>query len=276
MAAAQADESGALSRQYLPDAAELHEDDSMADPFDEKQLASIPGMVHRFPDRLLLVVTHACAIRCRHCTRKGSLHALPLFDPARDSDALRDYLAVHPGIREVILSGGDPLLLEDADIARFIDLLASIPQIEVVRIGTRVPVALPMRITPALCQLLCRFPSLWVNTHFNHPAEVTADAVEACARLVDAGIPVSNQTVLLQGINDSADTLIDLCAVLQRHRIRPYYVFLCDPVAGIAHFRVSRKYAIELASAVRQALGGLAVPLFVEDEPGAPCKRPLM
>lgn len=272
---ARQDPSGALLRQYLPVAAESESGGGEPDPFREDDSSPVPGVVHRFPDRLLLVVTRRCAVRCRHCTRRGNLPQLPVFDLEVDADALRSYVAAHPAVREVILSGGDPLTLQDEALARLLDLLVSIPQIEVVRIGTRVPVALPMRVTERLCRVLRRHPSLWINTHFNHPAELTADAVVACARLVDAGIPVSNQTVLLRGVNDSEETMVALCAQLQRYRIRPYYVFQCDPIAGIDHFRVPREEAAALASAVRRRLGGLAVPLFVEDVPGASSKTPL-
>jgi lysine 2,3-aminomutase len=265
-----------VRRQYVPDLAELSMGHGQDDPFGEESSCEIPGVVHRFPDRLLLVATRRCAVRCRHCTRKGNLGELDLFEPDRDGGALRAYIGERPEVREVLISGGDPFTLADEALAPFFDLLASIPQVEAVRVGTRVPVALPMRVTPELCALLRRHPSVWVNTHFNHPAELTAEAMAACAQLVDAGIPVSNQTVLLRGVNDELSTLVTLFGQLQRHRVRPYYVFLCDPVGGVDHFRVSRDRAMALAKGVRSSLGGLAVPLFVEDVPGAASKRPLV
>jgi len=175
-------------------------------------------------------------------------------------------------VREVILSGGDPLLENDAAVLRRVRAFAALAQLDAVRIGTRTPATLPMRITGALARALGASKKVWVNTQFNHASELTPDAAEACGRLVDAGIPVSNQAVLLKGVNDSVDALVRLCSGLQRIRVRPYYVFIGDPVAGTAHFRVSAKRAVELADALAQRVGGLAMPRFVADIPGAPAK----
>ena len=175
----------------------------------------------------------------------------------------------------MLLSGGDPLLLPDTRVARLVRAFAALPQIDAVRIGTRVPVTLPMRITPNLARRLGAFRKVWVNTQFNHVREITPEAEEACARLVDAGIPVSNQSVLLKGVNDSVQALFDLCAGLQRIRVRPYYVFLCDPVAGLAPFRVPLRTARQIERALAVRLGGLALPRFVMDQPGSMRKIPI-
>ena len=177
-----------------------------------------------------------------------------------------------PQVREVILSGGDPLLLSDAALLRLVRAFARLPQIDAIRIGTRVPVVLSMRITAALARALGRCGRVWVNTQFNHVREITPESAAACGRLVDAGIPVSNQSVLLRGVNDSVEEMVALCAGLQRIRVRPYYAFVCDPVAGTAHFHVGRQRARAIAAGVAARLGGLAVPRFVMDVAGAPGK----
>ena len=267
---------GPVARQTLPDPRELSESapGDCDDPFDETSAPPLPGLVHRFPDRVLVVVAHACAMRCRHCTRKNLLAAHAA--PDRDGIArIRDYVAAHPGVREVILSGGDPLLLDDDAIAARVEVFASLPQIDAVRIGTRVPCTLPMRVTDALAARLGASRKVWVNTQFNHVCEITAEAAAACARLVDAGIPVSNQAVLLKGVNDTVDNLVALFCALQRIRVRPYYLFVGDPVSGTAHFRVSEARAAELEEEVAARVGGLAMPRFVRDVPHAPRKLPV-
>lgn len=267
---------GPVALQSLPDARELLAPGSgeCDDPFEETKLSPLPGLVHRFPDRVLVVASLACAMRCRHCTRKNllSVHAIPDMDGIRQ---IRDYVAAHPAVREVLLSGGDPLLLDDNAIVERVDAFASLPQIDAVRIGTRVPCTLPMRVTDALATRLGASRKVWVNTQFNHALEITDEAVAACAKLVEAGIPVSNQAVLLRGVNDSADALADLFRGLQRMRVRPYYLFICDPVAGTSHFRVSEERAAELEEKVASIVGGLALPRFVRDVPGAPRKLPV-
>jgi lysine 2,3-aminomutase len=267
---------GPIARQTLPDPRELTPPapGECADPFCETSAPPVPGLVHRFPDRVLVVAAHACAMRCRHCTRKNllSAHAVP------DTNGLlriRDYIVAHPAVREVLLSGGDPLLLEDDAIASRVELFAALPQIDAVRIGTRVPCTLPMRVTDALASRLGASRKVWVNTQFNHVSEITDEAVEACAKLVDAGIPVSNQAVLLKGVNDTTDDLVALFCGLQRIRVRPYYLFVCDPVSGTSHFRVSEARAAELEEEVAARVGGLALPRFVRDVPGAPRKVPV-
>jgi lysine 2,3-aminomutase len=265
-----------IRRQWQPAAGEMAAAVGVGgDPFDEAGHMAVRGVVHRFPDRVLVMVSSACAVICRHCTRKNSLPDSPVVRTAQDLRHAVAYVRANPGIREVILSGGDPLLLADAQVLRLVRAFAALDQIDAVRIGTRAPVTLPMRITPALARGLGGSRKVWVNTQFNHVRELTPAAAAACGRLVDAGIPVSNQTVLLKGVNDTADDLVKLCAGLQRIRVRPYYVFVCDPVSGTSHFHTTQALARELASALAGRLGGLAVPRFVADVAGAHAKVPV-
>lgn len=264
-----------VMRQWLPDGREMMRlcSDAREDPFGEEARSPLPGLIHRFPDRVLLMVSRACATRCRHCTRKNRLDAAALLPAtAAGIGAATAYLRAHPGVHEAILSGGDPLLLSDARLLRWVGALARLPQLDAVRIGTRVPCVLPMRVTPALARGLGRTGKVWVNTQFNHAAEITPESAAACARLVEAGIPVSNQSVLLEGVNDSIEALVALCRGLQRIRVRPYYVFVCDPVTGTLHFRTTVARARRLARGLAARVGGLLLPRFVVDVPGAPCK----
>ena len=266
-----------LNRQALPSLEELIPEACMvADPFAEKtRAACCHGLKQRFPDRVLVMANDTCAMACRHCTRKGLLKGAQVVRTPAQLAAAVAWVKAHPDVREVLLSGGDPLLLADRRILALVRAFARLPQIDAVRIGTRVPVTLPMRITPELACGLGGFRKVWVNTQFNHVREITAESAAACARLVEAGIPVSNQTVLLKGVNDSLEALFDLCSGLQRIRVRPYYVFLCDPVAGIAHFRVSRRRARQLERELAVRIGGLALPRFVMDIPGSSRKTPI-
>ena len=266
-----------LNLQALPSLSELVPERGMvADPFREtSRAACCYGLKQRFPDRVLVMACGVCAMACRHCTRKGLLKGAEVVRTAAQTAAAVAWVRAHPAVREVLLSGGDPLLLSDARLLALVRAFARLPQIDAVRIGTRVPVTLPMRVTETLARRLGTFKKVWVNTQFNHVRELTPEAAAACARLVEAGIPVSNQSVLLRGVNDSADALFELCAALQRNRVRPYYVFLCDPIAGIAHFRVPLRRAREIERELAVRLGGLALPRFVADVPGSPRKVPL-
>lgn len=261
----------------LPSAGELLSEPGMvADPFAEKtRAACCYGLKRRFLDRVLVMAHDQCAMACRHCTRKGLLKDAEVVRTPAQLAAAVAWVEAHPEVREVLLSGGDPLLLSDARIVAFVRAFARLPQVDAVRIGTRVPVTLPMRITPDLARALGAFKKVWVNTQFNHAREITPEATAACARLVEAGIPVSNQSVLLKGVNDSVEALFDLCTGLQRIRVRPYYVFLCDPIAGIEHFRVSLPKARKLARELAVRVGGLALPRFVMDLPGSARKTPI-
>jgi len=261
-----------ILRQCLPDIRELDADGFSSDPFGETGAAAFyPGVKRRFKDRILVMVSTVCALNCRHCTRKNLLaEQIEINLPGILENVRR-----HPEIREVLLSGGDPLMLPDEEILRYVEAFAALDQIDAVRIGTRVPVVNPERITPELAKALGRTKKVWVNVQFNHPREITEASTRACGYFVDSGIPVSNQSVLLRGVNDSAETMIALCAGLQRIRVRPYYVFSCDPVKGTSHFRVDAEKTREIARRVAESLGGLAVPKFVADIPGALFKQPV-
>lgn len=262
--------------QAMPDARELTAriETDRDDPFSEVSAPPVPGLVRRFKDRVLIVAARECAMRCRHCTRKNLLAE---HIPADKSllAAQKDYIAAHPEIREVLISGGDPLMLDDDALLGIVNTFTALPQLDAVRIGTRVPCTLPMRVTPALAKALGQSRRVWINTQFNHECEITPEAAEAAALLVDSGIPLSCQSVLLAGINDSADALVALFCKLQRNRIRPYYLFTGDPVNGTAHFRVSVARAAALEDEVASRIGGLALPRFVSDIPGARRKVPV-
>ncbi|MBR0504130.1 MAG: KamA family radical SAM protein, partial [Kiritimatiellae bacterium] len=259
--------SAAFRRQLEPDARELEDDEEFGpDPFDEEGEASgCFGLKQRFPDRVLVMTSNACFMNCRHCTRKGLLRHAEVVRSDEELAACTAYVQEHPLVRDVLLSGGDPLMLPDDEVMRFVQAFADLPQVDVVRLCTRAPCVNPARVTRELAVRLAASGKVWVNTQFNHADEVTPEAAEACANLVNAGIPVSCQTVLLAGVNDSAAALLDLFRALQRIRVRPYYVFQCDPVAGISHFRVPLERAVEIARDCADRIGGLGLPRFVAD-----------
>ncbi len=264
-------------RQVEPDLRELTEEpDVGADPFGEQAEASgCYGLVQRFPDRVLVMASDSCFMNCRHCTRKGLLAKAEIVRTDEELAACVNYVKDHPEVRDVLISGGDPLVLPDDEVMRFVNAFADLAQVEVVRVCTRAPCTEPRRITSELAGLLSKSGKVWVNTQFNCAGELTAEATLACALLVNAGLPVSSQTVLLAGVNDSAEAMIALFRALQCARVRPYYVFQCDPVAGIAHFRVPLEKAREIELACAERLGGLALPRFVADLPGAKRKTPI-
>ena len=267
-----------FAKQVFPDPRELSDAGSMpVDPFGETGLAAaaVQGLKQRYPDRVLVMAAAGCAMRCRHCTRKGMLGTAQTMSAPESVAKAVAWIEKHPRVRDVLVSGGDPLVLPDAAVARLHDAFASLRQIESVRICTRAPCTLPMRITPALVRILARSKKTWVNTHFNCAGELTPDAVRACGMLVDAGIPVSCQTVLLKGVNDTPAKMLALLRALRRARVRPYYVFLCDPVAGVSHLRVPADKARALEKTVAESIGGLALPRFVADIPGARRKTPV-
>lgn len=261
-----------IARQCVPSREEVSDEALPPDPFHELGHRVALGLVRRYVDRAAFWATGACAVRCRHCTRRNELNRVAAATDPRP--AVR-WLRAHPEVREVLVTGGDPLSLEDAAVERVLAAFRSVPSIEVVRLGSRMPVVLPARITRALCRMLRRYAPLWFHTHFNHPAELTPHAIAACARLVDAGIPVNNQTVLLRGVNDSVDTLEALFRGLVRARVRPYYLLHCDPVRGAGHFRVPLRRALKIVDALRVRLSGLAIPAFVVDVPGGRAKMVL-
>lgn len=257
-----------ILRQVLPDPRELAEDAAgSADPLAEGRDSPVPGLVHRYPDRVLLVATNRCATLCRHCMRKRAWGDPPPNPADRFGPAL-EYIRGDPAIREVLLSGGDPLLLPESTLCDLLAALRAIPHVEMVRVGSRLPVVLPQRLTPRFCSRLGASPPLWLATQFNHPDELTAATATAIGHLLRAGIPVVNQTVLLAGVNDDEATLARLCTGLLRQRIKPYYLFHGDPVAGTLHFRTGVARGLDLLAALEHSISGLAVPAFAFDLPG--------
>ena len=263
-------------RQCVPDLCELAEDDLPEDSLNERAFSPLPAVVHRYPDRALLLVSGQCAGYCRFCTRKNRVGTAALAFSAEQVAAGIAYIAATPAIRDVILTGGDPLLLDDDRLEEILEQLYNIPHVEMIRIGSRVPVTLPERITPQLCSLLARFQPLYLNTHFNHPSELVAASIGACARLADAGIPLGNQTVLLRGVNDDPGVMLELCRGLLRMRVRPYYLHHLDQAKGTGHFRVPVERGLEIIAAMRGQVSGLGIPHYVVDPPGGQGKVPML
>ncbi len=260
--------------QCVPDPREL-DDDQLPDPLDEERLSPVPGLIHRYPDRVVWLVSNDCAVFCRFCMRKRRL-GQPLPEPRESREAVLGYIASRPEIRDVILSGGDPLMLSDAELEAILSALRGIPHVELIRIGSRLPVTLPQRITPHLCAILKKYHPLYLNTHFNHPLEITPQAAQACALLADAGIPLGNQTVLLKGVNDDPATMTLLMQRLLAIRVRPYYLHQMDLVQGTGHFRTSVACGVGIMAALRGHTSGLANPYYVIDLPGGKGKVPLL
>jgi lysine 2,3-aminomutase len=263
-------------RQCVPDPEELAADDLSADPLAEEELSPVPHLVHRYPDRVLLLASGTCATYCRFCTRKRKVGCAAMRVSFGEVLAGIDYIARTPAVRDVVLSGGDPLLMSDLLLKEILERLRRIPHVEIIRIGTRVPVTLPERITQALAALLRRYAPLYINTHFNHPRELTPEAVEACALLADAGIPLGNQTVLLRGVNDDAAVMEELLRGLLRLRVRPYYLHHMDLALGTGHFRTTIETGLDIMRSLRGPLSGLAIPHYVIDTPGGKGKVPLL
>jgi len=264
-----------LAGQAIPDIAELRDPLGLADPLAEEELTVAPNLVHKYPDRALLLVHHQCAMYCRFCTRKRKVGCAAMAVSVPELDAAFDYLAAHPHIREVLVSGGDPLLLTDDEIDHILSRLRAINSIEIIRLGSRVPCTLPMRITHNLVNVLRRYHPLYINIHFNHPAELTAEAGRACGLLADGGIPLGCQTVLLKGVNDDAAILKKLFLGLLRFRVKPYYLFQTDLTAGTNHFRVSTRAGVAIMRQLYGHISGMAVPTFALDAPGGKGKIPL-
>ena len=245
------------------------------DPFGElSHAAKCPGLKQRFPDRVLVMTTDRCFGYCAHCTRKWILGKSKVVETAAELKACVDYVKAHPQVRDVLLSGGDVLTLPDKKVMEFVDAFAALKQVEVIRICTRAPVSNPKRITDRLARLLAKSGKVWANVHVNTAAEV-AICRAAAAKFVNRGIPVSSQTVLLKGVNDSSRKMLALLQALSAARIRPYYVFQCDPVAGLEKFRVPLAQAKRIEKFCAEHVGGLALPRFVADLPGARRKTPL-
>jgi len=265
-----------LRRQVVPSSSELdHSACDLNDPLNEDGQSPVPGLVHRYPDRVLLLVTDQCASYCRHCTRRRLVGNELWHMSATQMKRALDYIASTPEVRDVLVSGGDPLTLSDTVLERLLHSLRAIPHVEIIRIGSRTPVFLPQRITSDLVSMLRRYHPIYINIHVNHPLEITPEMAEACGRLADAGIPLGSQTVLLAGINDCPNVMKALMRKLLHIRVRPYYIYQCDLSEGIGHFRTSVQTGIDVMEGLRGHTSGLAVPTFVIDAPGGGGKIPV-
>jgi len=264
-----------IYRQIVPDVEELAEKSGIADPLSEDKDSPVPSIVHRYPDRVLFLVSHSCASYCRFCTRKRKVGNSDKINP-RHIDAGIEYIRQHSEIRDVIVSGGDPLMLGDSKLEYILSSLRSIKHIEIIRIGSRVPCFLPQRVTPELVNMLKKYHPLFMNVHFNHPDEITEESSRALNLLADAGIPLGNQTVLLKGVNDNPETMKRLMQKLLTVRVRPYYIYQADYVQGTGYLRTRVEKGLEIMQALRGWTSGLAVPAFVIDAPGGGGKIPLL
>jgi len=248
----------------------------LEDPLSEDVDSPVEGLTHRYPDRVLFLVTENCSMYCRHCTRRRFAGHHDMAPPQSQIDACIEYIQKTPSIRDVLLSGGDALLMSDKKLEDILIKLKEIPHVEIIRIGSRAPVTNPFRITPELCEMLKKYQPIWFNTHFNHPNEITKESTRACEMLADAGIPLGNQSVLLRGINDCIHVMKKLVQELVKIRVRPYYIYQCDLSIGLGHFRTSVAQGIEIIEGLRGHTSGLCVPTFVVDAPGGGGKIPVM
>ncbi|KRO62413.1 MAG: lysine 2,3-aminomutase [Verrucomicrobia subdivision 6 bacterium BACL9 MAG-120820-bin42] len=265
-----------IRRQVVPRIEEsVTAPDEMLDPCGEDSHMPVPGLVHRYPDRVLLLVTDRCASYCRYCTRSRVVSGAGEQELTMDLEGAFAYLEKHPEVRDVLLSGGDPLLLSDAKLSAILTRLRQIPSIEFIRIGTRIPIFLPQRITPELVAILKRHHPLWLSVHSNHPRELTQEVRGALEQLADAGIPLGNQSVLLKGVNDRSEVLKELFHKLLLCRVRPYYLYQCDLIAGSAHLRTTIREGQEIMEQLRGHTTGYAVPTYVVDGPGGGGKIPI-
>lgn len=270
------DASDPIFSQCVPQPQELESPTfCVPDPLEEETHSPVPGLVHRYRDRALSLVSSTCANYCRHCTRKRLAGVKERFATSAVLADQVSYLRAHPEIDDLVISGGDPLTMTTARLDRALAAFRSVPSVQVIRIGTRAPVTMPMRITDTLCSMLDKHHPLWVCTHFNHPREVTPEAAQACDKLLRVGIPIMNQSVLLRGVNDRTETMIDLLKSLIAIRVRPYYLFQCDLVQGVEHFRTPLSCGTEIMEAVRGKISGIACPQFIVDAPNGAGKIPV-
>ncbi|MBZ0177691.1 MAG: KamA family radical SAM protein [Melioribacteraceae bacterium] len=261
--------------QSVPDKVELDDIDGSPDPLNEDEMSPVPNITHRYPDRCLFLVTSQCGMYCRFCTRKRKVGDSGKISMKELESAFK-YIEDHKEIRDIILSGGDPLMLTDVMIEKVLARLRSIEHVEIIRIGTKMPCVLPHRITPNLCKILKKYHPIYINTHFNHPWEITEESTKACGMLVDAGCPVNNQAVLMKGVNDDPKVMKELFQKLLKIRVRPYYLFMADETRGANHFRTSVEKGLEIMDALRGHTSGMAIPHFVIDAPGGGGKIPLL
>lgn len=270
------DENDPIRKQCVPALEELFSNSmEREDPLGEKETSVTKILVHRYPDRVLLLSTSRCFMYCRHCTRKRLWQNNDVEPSLAEIRSSLDYVREHKEIREIIISGGDPLTLNQERLDWILEDASSIEHVQSIRIGTRTPVVFPERITKSLCRMLGKYDKLWINMQFNHPREITPESTAACRMLQKSGIPLSNQSVLLKGINDSVEVMKELCQKLQAIRVRPYYIFQCDEVVGASHFRTSIFKGIEIIEHLRGHTSGMCVPRFVVDGPNGKGKIPL-
>lgn len=266
-----------VRKQAIPTGAETYQSAAdLLDPLSEDEDSPVPGLTHRYPDRVLFLITDMCSMYCRHCTRRRFAGQHDKESPSERIQKAIDYIAATPQVRDVLLSGGDALMVSDKMLESIIQRLRAIPHVEIIRIGTRTPVVCPQRITDDLVSMLKKYHPIWLNTHFNHSKEITAESSAACAKLADAGIPLGNQSVLLRGVNDCVHTMKNLVQNLVKIRVRPYYIYQCDLSMGLEHFRTPVSKGIEIIENLRGHTSGYAVPTFVVDAPGGGGKTPVM
>lgn len=266
-----------VRRQAIPTEAETHISAAdLQDPLHEDEDSPTPGLTHRYPDRVLLLITDMCSMYCRHCTRRRFAGQNDCESPSERIQKAIDYIAKTPTVRDVLLSGGDALMVNDQMLESIIQRLRAIPHVEIIRIGSRTPVVCPQRITDDLVNMLKKYHPIWLNTHFNHPNEMTPEASAALAKLANAGIPLGNQSVLLRGVNDCVHVMKRLVHLLVKNRVRPYYIYQCDLSMGLEHFRTPVSKGIEIIEGLRGHTSGYAVPTFVVDAPGGGGKTPVM
>ena len=248
----------------------------LLDPLHEDEDSPVPGLTHRYPDRVLLLITDMCSMYCRHCTRRRFAGQKDGESSSDNVQKAIDYIARTPQVRDVLLSGGDALMVSDAKLESIIQRLRDIPHVEIIRIGSRVPVVCPQRITDKLVEMLQKYHPIWLNTHFNHPNEITPESKAACEKMANAGIPLGNQSVLLRGVNDCVNIMKRLVHGLVKIRVRPYYIYQCDLSIGLEHFRTPVSKGIEIIEGLRGHTSGYCVPTFVVDAPGGGGKTPVM
>lgn len=250
-------------------------DDDLLDPLNEEHDSVVPHIVHRYPDRVLFLTTFKCSMYCRHCTRRRLVGEEDNIISEDELKVALDYIKQHSEIRDVLISGGDPLVMATSKLEHIVASIRAIPHVDIIRIGTRVPVVMPMRITDELLNMLKKYHPIWINTHFNHPNEITPDSTRACEAIVNAGIPLGNQSVLLKGINDKPEIMKDLLIKLVHMRVRPYYLYQCDLSKGISHFRTSVETGVEIMHSLQGFISGYAVPKYVIDAPKGGGKIPV-
>jgi len=246
------------------------------DPLCEDNMSPVPGLIHRYQDRALIISTTLCSVYCRYCTRKRTVGINEHIISSCELERIVDYLNDHPKIHDVIISGGDPLIFDTFKLEEILKAVRSVESVQIVRIGTKIPVVLPQRVDKELVNMISKYHPVFINTHFNHPREITKESRRACEMLVNAGIPVGNQSVLLKGVNDDKFVYEELCRKLIQMRVRPYYLFQCDLVNGVEHFRTKVSKGIEIMEHLRGRISGLAIPQYVIDAPGGQGKIPLL